>query len=57
MQPAVVDAIVRFVTREPGLVLILAVILGFVFFVYLLLRRTVLSLRDGYDEAREGRNR
>jgi hypothetical protein len=55
LQPVVVDDAVRFVSREPGLVVLLAILLGTVFFLYLFLRRTILSLREGYDDAREGR--
>lgn len=54
-RPAVVDAIVDFVAREPVLVGLMIVMLLFVFFTYLFLRRTVASMREGFDEGYRGR--
>lgn len=48
----VVDGIVDFVAGEPVFLILLVALLGFVFFMYLLLRRTVLGLREGFDDGR-----
>lgn len=37
---------------DPVFVGLLVVILAFVFFAYLLVRRTLLGLREGYDQGR-----
>lgn len=44
-----VDAVVSFVTDEPALVGIMALMVVVVFVVYLFLRRTLLSVREGYE--------
>jgi hypothetical protein len=48
--PAQVDVVIRFVTDNPFLVFLVAAILGVVFFLYFLLRRSLLSARRGYEE-------
>ncbi|QSG05229.1 hypothetical protein [Halapricum desulfuricans] len=40
---------------DPVLVAIVAVLLGFVFFVYLFLRRTVTGFQEGVEQARRKR--
>ncbi|MFC4357018.1 hypothetical protein ACFO0N_03535 [Halobium salinum] len=40
---------------DPVFVGLLVVILGLVFFLYLMARRTLLGLREGYDQGRGGR--
>ncbi|MEF8827218.1 MAG: hypothetical protein V5A34_06200 [Halapricum sp.] len=41
---------------DPVLVVIVAIMLGFVFYVYLFLRRTVTGFQEGMDQSR-GRDR
>ncbi len=50
--PLVVDGLVDFLAGNPVFVGLLALLLLFVFFGYLLVRRTLLGLSEGYDEAR-----
>ncbi|WP_191965405.1 MULTISPECIES: hypothetical protein [Haloferax] len=50
--PLVVDGIVDFLAGDPVFTGLLIVMLLFVFFAYLLVRRTLLGLREGYDDAR-----
>ncbi|EMA02730.1 hypothetical protein C439_09105 [Haloferax mediterranei ATCC 33500] len=50
--PLVVDGIVDFLVGDPVFTGLLVAILLFVFFAYLLVRRTLLGLSEGYDEAR-----
>ncbi|POG56775.1 hypothetical protein AUR65_002815 [Haloferax marisrubri] len=50
--PLVVDGLVDFLAGNPVFVGLLAALLLFVFFGYLLVRRTLLGLSEGYDEAR-----
>jgi hypothetical protein len=46
-----VDTAIEFMVSHPALVGLLALLLGFVFFSYLFIRRTLTGLREGYDEA------
>lgn len=48
-----VDAVVEFVARDPVLVGLVVVMLVFVFFGYLFLRRTVMSVREGFEDGYE----
>jgi F0F1-type ATP synthase assembly protein I len=45
-----VDSLVRFVATNPFFVVLLLVIVGLVFFLYFLVRRALLSARQGYEE-------
>ncbi|MFB6092649.1 MAG: hypothetical protein ABEK02_06535 [Haloquadratum sp.] len=47
---AQVDVVVDFVASNPALIVLVVLLLGFVFFAYLFVRRTMSGLRDGYDE-------
>jgi hypothetical protein len=47
-----VDGIVDVFVSNPVFTGLLVVMLAFVFFMYLLLRRTLLGLREGYDSGR-----
>ena len=38
---------------DPIFIGLAVLIVGFIFFVYLMLRRTLLGLREGYDQGRE----
>ncbi|WP_170836881.1 DUF7859 family protein [Haloferax larsenii] len=49
----VVDGIVDFLAGDPVFTGLLLLMLLFVFFGYLLVRRTLLGLREGYDDARK----
>ncbi|ELZ76044.1 hypothetical protein C453_03509 [Haloferax elongans ATCC BAA-1513] len=49
----VVDGIVDFLAGDPVFTGLLVLMLLFVFFAYLLVRRTLLGLREGYDDARK----
>ena len=53
--PAVIDALVDFVAREPVLAGLMLVILLVVFFAYLFMRKTVSSMREGFDDAYRGK--
>ncbi|WP_081927059.1 DUF7859 family protein [Halobellus rufus] len=53
--PAQIDAVVDFVASNPALVVLLVFLLGFVFFAYLFVRRTLTGLRDGFDEGYRGK--
>jgi len=44
-----VDPVLDFVTSEPALVVIVVAILLFLFFGFLLVRRTLMSAREGYE--------
>ncbi|MFC6875353.1 MULTISPECIES: DUF7859 family protein [Halobellus] len=52
---AQIDVAVDFVTSNPALVLLLLFLLGFVFFAYLFVRRTLTGLRDGFDDGYRGK--
>ena len=41
-----------FLVSEPLFTVVLVGMLGFVFFMYLLVRRTLLGLREGYDSGK-----
>lgn len=47
-----VDGMVDFVVSNPVFTGLLVVMLAFVFFMYLLVRRTLLGLREGFDAGR-----
>jgi len=49
--PLQLGGVVDFVAREPVLAGLMVVILLFVFFAYLFMRRTVMNMREGFDEA------
>jgi ABC-type Fe3+-siderophore transport system permease subunit len=49
--PVQVDVVVRFVAENPFFVFLVAAILGVIFFLYFLLRRSLLSARQGYEES------
>lgn len=53
--PAQIDAVVDFAASNPALIVLLVFLLGFVFFAYLFVRRTLTGLRDGYDEGYRGK--
>ncbi|MGQ4556330.1 DUF7859 family protein [Halobellus sp. GM3] len=53
--PAQVDVVVDFVASNPALVVLVVFLLGFVFFAYLFVRRTLTGLRDGFDEGYRGK--
>jgi hypothetical protein len=42
-----------FLVSNPLFTVVLAGMLGFVFFMYLLVRRTVLGLREGYESGKD----
>ncbi|MDG5778869.1 hypothetical protein VB773_03610 [Haloarculaceae archaeon H-GB2-1] len=48
----VVDAIVNIVSNEPVLVGMVVVMLAFVFFIYLMIRRTVTGFKEGMEKGR-----
>lgn len=48
------DPLFDFVGQNPILVGLVVVMLGFVFFMYLFVRRTLTGLREGYDQGRRG---
>lgn len=52
---SVVDGVVDFAASNPVAVGLLVVLLGFVLFMYLLVRRTLLGLREGYESGKQGR--
>lgn len=52
---AQVDVVVDFVASNPALVILLVFLLGFVFFAYLFVRRTLTGLREGFDEGYDGK--
>ena len=49
------DGVVEFVLSEPIFVGFVALILLFVFFGYLFVRRTVTGMREGFDEGYRGK--
>jgi hypothetical protein len=49
------SGVVDFLLSNPVFTGLLVVILLFVFFMYLFVRRTLLGLREGYDQGRSGR--
>jgi hypothetical protein len=52
---SLVGGLVDFVVEDPLFVGLVVVILAFVFFMYLFVRRTVTGLRDGFDEGYRGK--
>ena len=53
--PAQVDVVTDFVASNPALIILLVFLLGFVFFAFLFVRRTLSGLREGYDEGYRGK--
>ena len=53
--PAQVDVVVDFAASNPALIILVALLLGFVFFAYLFVRRTLTGLRDGFDDGYRGK--
>ncbi|GAA0215037.1 hypothetical protein GCM10009000_032330 [Halobacterium noricense] len=49
---AVVDTLIDAVAANPGLTIILVVLLALVFGAYLFIRRIVVSAAEGYDQGR-----
>lgn len=49
---AILQGVVDFFVSNPVFTGLLVAMLAFVFFMYLLVRRTVLGLREGFDEGR-----
>jgi hypothetical protein len=47
---AALDPVIRFLTGHPFLVALLVGIVGLIFFLYFLVRRSLLSARQGYEE-------
>ncbi|MFC6826865.1 hypothetical protein [Halopelagius fulvigenes] len=52
---SLVDGFFQFVAGNPVLVGLVVVLLAFVFFMYLFVRRTLTGLRDGFDEGYRGK--
>lgn len=53
--PIQVDVVTDFVTSNPALVILVVFLLGFVFFAFLFVRRTLSGLREGFDEGYRGK--
>jgi hypothetical protein len=53
--PAQVDVVTDFVASNPALVILVIFLLGFVFFAFLFVRRTLSGLREGFDEGYRGK--
>ena len=53
--PAQVDVVTDFVAANPALVVLIVLLLGFVFFVFLFVRRTLSGLREGFDDGYRGK--
>jgi hypothetical protein len=53
--PIQVDAVTDFVASNPALVILVVFLLGFVFFAFLFVRRTLSGLREGFDEGYRGK--
>jgi hypothetical protein len=53
--PVVLEGVVEFVTNDPILFGLLLAMVTLVFFVYLFIRRTLTSVREGYDDALRGK--
>ena len=54
MSSFVLQGVVDFFLGEPVFTALLIVMLLFVFFSYLFVRRTLTGLREGYDQGRRG---
>jgi hypothetical protein len=52
--PLVVDTLVNFVTNNPFMAFLLALGLGVLFFLYFLVRRSLLSAKRGYEDGMRG---
>lgn len=48
--PAQIDIVTDFIASNPTLVVLVVLLLGFVFFAFLFVRRTLTGLREGFDE-------
>ena len=53
--PAQIDVVTDFVASNPALIVLIAFLLGFVFFAFLFVRRTLSGLREGFDEGYRGK--
>jgi hypothetical protein len=53
--PAQIDVVTDFVASNPALIVLVVFLLGFVFFAFLFVRRTLSGLREGYDEGYRGK--
>ncbi len=53
--PVVLEGVVEFVANDPILFGLLLAMVTLVFFVYLFIRRTLTSVREGYDDALRGK--
>ena len=53
--PAQVDVVTDFVAANPALVVLIVLLLGFVFFIFLFVRRTLSGLREGFDDGYRGK--
>jgi hypothetical protein len=53
--PAQVDLVTDFVASNPALIILVVFLLGFVFFAFLFVRRTLSGLREGFDEGYRGK--
>ena len=53
--PIQVDVVTDFVASNPALVILVVFLLGFVFFAFLFVRRTLSGLREGFDEGYRGK--
>ena len=53
--PAQIDVVTDFVASNPALVVLVVFLLGFVFFAFLFVRRTLTGLREGFDEGYRGK--
>jgi hypothetical protein len=53
--PVVLEGVVEFVSNDPILFGMMLALVALVFFVYLFLRRTLTSVREGYEDAYRGK--
>jgi hypothetical protein len=53
--PVVLEGVVEFVSNDPILFGMMLALVALVFFVYLFLRRTLTSVKEGYEDAYRGK--
>jgi hypothetical protein len=53
--PIQVDVVTDFVASNPALIVLVVFLLGFVFFAFLFVRRTLSGLREGFDDGYRGK--
>ena len=53
--PAQIDVVADFIASNPALVVLVVFLLGFVFFAFLFVRRTLTGLREGFDDGYRGK--